>query len=149
MEKAPPGFTVMRLTLKRGSAPPVAATPGTINLAVALVLLRWFCLTHLLHILERRGITSTASLVGHHQVLHTNGRHQLFVTVDVAVVAVMDPRITASTLPCSSFGLTPTAPTKSRRRSSPHQPHHHRIGGFFHDRIVDSSGHSRKCHAEC
>ena len=58
-----------------------------------------------------------------HRVLNANRCHQLFVTVDVAVLAVVYPASPFNTFPSSSFGLTSHSadqePTSLQSASSP------------------------------
>lgn len=84
----------------RGLDHHVAAALWTVNLAVALVLAALVLLEELdrlLHVTGTLAVHHQHGVLGadNHQILHADGRHQLLVAVDVAVFAVVHPRVAA------------------------------------------------------
>ena len=126
----------------RGLDHHVAAAPGTVNLAVALVLGALVLLEELdclLHVLGTLAVHHQHSVLGadNHQVLHADSRHQLLVAVDVAVFAVVHPRVTAEDVTLLIFRADlPQGGPGADVAPVGIETDHHRVGGFLHHRVV-------------
>ncbi|CAM7218459.1 hypothetical protein ESCOMA182M1_22515 [Escherichia coli] len=126
----------------RGLDHHVAAAPGTVNLAVALVLAALVLpeeLDRLLHVLGTLTVHHQHGVLGadNHQVLHADGRHQLLVAVDVAVFAVVHPRVTAENVALLIFRADlPQGGPGADVAPVGIETDHHRVGGFLHHRVV-------------
>ncbi len=133
----------MRLTLKRGVWTTTSQRPqGTVNLAVALVLAALVLLEELdrlLHVLGTLTVHHQHGVLGadNHQVLHADGRHQLLVAVDIAVFAVVHPRVAAEDVTLLIFRADlPQGGPGADVAPVGIETDHHRVGGFLHHRVV-------------
>ena len=120
----------------------VAAAPGAVNLAVTLILAALVLLEELdrlLHVLGTLAVHHQHGVLGadNHQVLHANGRHQLLVAVDVAVFAVVHPRVATEDIALLVFRADlPQGGPGADVAPVGIETDHHRVGGFLHHRVV-------------